>query len=269
MRNGSRSCRRLSRTPLRPGRCGLVTSWRAGWWRRCSLIWLLRRRRTTLCSRGFMSARTWAGSGWTGRLCVTCSCGRTNSRPVVSAAIRERTADGRRTSVVAAKLVPAVTRVASEWTRHQAWTVLQSALSAAVREELLTRNVASLVRVPVPRPKRAKAWTAEQSRRFLESARTDDDPLYGACILMLVLGLRRGDYSASPGTMLIWSRRRRGSAGSCSGSTAVSSGGRPRRMPRMRRYPCRTSASGPQSIAGRSRRGTARPRRPGMGRGWC
>ena len=70
---------------------------------------------------------------------------------------------------------------------------LQRALSAAVREELLTRNVAALVRIPVPRPKRAKAWTAEQSRRFLESARTDDDPLYGAYVLMLVLGLRRGE----------------------------------------------------------------------------
>lgn len=84
-------------------------------------------------------------------------------------------------------------QVASEWTRHQAWTVLQSALSAAVREELLTRNVAALVRVPVPRPKRAKAWTAEQSRQFLESARADDDPLYAGYVLMLVLGLRRGE----------------------------------------------------------------------------
>ena len=57
----------------------------------------------------------------------------------------------------------------------------------------MTRNVAALVRVPVPRPKRAKAWTAEQSRQFLESARADDDPLYAAYVLMLVLGLRRGE----------------------------------------------------------------------------
>lgn len=84
-------------------------------------------------------------------------------------------------------------QVASEWTRHQAWTVLQSALSAAIREELLTRNVAALVRVPVPWPKRAKAWTAERSRQFLESARADDDPLYAAYVLILVLGLRCGE----------------------------------------------------------------------------
>ena len=84
-------------------------------------------------------------------------------------------------------------QVASEWTRHQAWTVLQSALSAAVREELLSRNVAALVRVSTPRPKRTKAWNVDQSRRFLESARADDDPLYVAYVLMLVLGLRRGE----------------------------------------------------------------------------
>jgi integrase len=62
-----------------------------------------------------------------------------------------------------------------------------------VREELVSRNVAALIRVPVPRPKRAKAWTVEQSRRFLESAGAEDDPLYAGYVLMLVLGLRRGE----------------------------------------------------------------------------
>ncbi len=84
-------------------------------------------------------------------------------------------------------------QVASEWTRHQAWTVLQSALSAAVRDELVSRNVAALVRVPLPRARRAVIWTVDQSRRFLEYARDADDPLYVAWVLMLVLGLRRGE----------------------------------------------------------------------------
>ena len=84
-------------------------------------------------------------------------------------------------------------QVASEWTRHQAWMVLHSALSAAVREDAVTRNVASMVRVPTPRARRSVVWTAEQSRTFLESARTDGDPLYAAYVLMLVLGLRRGE----------------------------------------------------------------------------
>lgn len=85
------------------------------------------------------------------------------------------------------------TQVASEWTVHQAWTVLRSALSAAMREELVSRNVAALVRVPVPRSRKSPVWTVDQARQFLESARQDDDPLYAGYVLMLVLGLRRGE----------------------------------------------------------------------------
>lgn len=84
-------------------------------------------------------------------------------------------------------------QIASEWTIHQAWTVLRSALSTATREELVTRNVAALVRVPVPRSKKSPVWTVDEARRFLESARDDDDPLYAGYVLMLVLGLRRGE----------------------------------------------------------------------------
>ncbi len=84
-------------------------------------------------------------------------------------------------------------QVASEWTVHQAWTVLRGALSAAVREELIARNVAALVRVPVPRSRTSPVWSVDQARQFLESARADDDPLYAGYVLMLVLGLRRGE----------------------------------------------------------------------------
>jgi len=84
-------------------------------------------------------------------------------------------------------------QIASEWTRHQAWTVLQSALTAAVRDELVSRNVAALVKVPVPRAHRARVWTVEEARTFLESARAANDPFYAAYVLMLVLGLRRGE----------------------------------------------------------------------------
>lgn len=84
-------------------------------------------------------------------------------------------------------------QLASEWTIHQAWTVLRSVLSAAMREELVTRNVAALVRVPVPRTRKPTVWTVDQARQFLESARQDDDPLYAGYVLMLVLGLRRGE----------------------------------------------------------------------------
>ena len=67
------------------------------------------------------------------------------------------------------------------------------ALSNAVREEVLTRNVAALVRVPKSRPRKEKAWSVEEARRFLESARADDDPLYAGYVLILVLGMRRGE----------------------------------------------------------------------------
>jgi integrase len=37
------------------------------------------------------------------------------------------------------------------------------------------------------------AWTSEEARRFLESAHSDSDPLYAAYVLVLVLGLRKGE----------------------------------------------------------------------------
>ena len=81
----------------------------------------------------------------------------------------------------------------SDWTVHQAWTVLRSMLSEAMRDELVTRNVAALVRVPLPRPRKRKYWSVDEAREFLESARSNDDPMYAAYVLMLVLGLRRGE----------------------------------------------------------------------------
>ncbi len=84
-------------------------------------------------------------------------------------------------------------QVASDWTIRQAWGVLRAALSNAVRDELLARNVAALIRLAIPRPRKPKPWTVEEARRFLESARSDDDPLYAAFVLILVLGLRRGE----------------------------------------------------------------------------
>jgi integrase len=53
--------------------------------------------------------------------------------------------------------------------------------------------VASPVKLPAVRKPRGKAWSSEEARRFLESARNDGDPLYAAYVLVLVLGLRRGE----------------------------------------------------------------------------
>jgi integrase len=81
----------------------------------------------------------------------------------------------------------------SDWTVHQAWRVLRAGLGSAVRDGVVPANVAALVRMAVPQPEDAEVWTAEQARRFLQSALDDDDPLYVAYVLLLLLGLRRGE----------------------------------------------------------------------------
>lgn len=58
---------------------------------------------------------------------------------------------------------------------------------------MVSRNVAALVRVSKPRQRKASPWSTEEARRFLESSRNAGDPLYAAYVLILVLGLRRGE----------------------------------------------------------------------------
>ncbi|MEH0938666.1 tyrosine-type recombinase/integrase [Micromonospora psammae] len=84
-------------------------------------------------------------------------------------------------------------RTVSDRTARDAWTTLRAALNNAVRDELLTRNPAALLRVAKPRPRTDKPWSVDEVRQFLESARADGDPLYAAYVLILVLGLRRGE----------------------------------------------------------------------------
>jgi integrase len=62
-----------------------------------------------------------------------------------------------------------------------------------VRDEAISRNVAALMRVPKPRRRKVKPWSVEEARKFLEAARKRRDPLYPAYVLILVLGLRRGE----------------------------------------------------------------------------
>lgn len=78
-------------------------------------------------------------------------------------------------------------------TIRDARAVLRSGLSSAIREELVQRNVAVLVSTPRQRKRHVVPWTSEEARRFLESARDDDDPMYAAYVLVVVLGLRKGE----------------------------------------------------------------------------
>ncbi len=70
---------------------------------------------------------------------------------------------------------------------------LRAALANAVAEEVIPRNVATVIRLPATRRTKRARWSVDEARTFLESARADDDPLYAAYVLVLVLGLRRGE----------------------------------------------------------------------------
>ena len=70
-------------------------------------------------------------------------------------------------------------------------TVLGSALTRAMREELVSRNVARLVSLPPDRPARQQPWSVSEALAFLQAARRD--PLYPAFVLLLIYGLRRGE----------------------------------------------------------------------------
>jgi integrase len=90
-------------------------------------------------------------------------------------------------------------QVISARTLKDARDTLRAALAHALAEdELITRNPAAMVRLPVPRSRKVRAWTVLEACAFLESARAGDDPLYPAYVLMLVLGLRLGEALGLP-----------------------------------------------------------------------
>lgn len=68
---------------------------------------------------------------------------------------------------------------------------LSSALTQARREELITRNVAQLVKLPTYDRIERVPWSAEEAAGFLNGAR--GDPLYTAFVLLVLYGLRRGE----------------------------------------------------------------------------
>jgi integrase len=104
----------------------------------------------------------------------------------------------------------------SERTIRDLRGTLRAALGNAVAEELVTRNVAAVVRLPAPRNSRRSWWTVDEARAFLESARSDQDPLYAACALVLVLACAVVKRSGSPGPASISLRVSCTSAGRCS-----------------------------------------------------
>jgi integrase len=70
-------------------------------------------------------------------------------------------------------------------------TVLSAALTRALREELIPRNVARLVELPQWQRGTIRPWGADEAKQFLGAARPD--PLYAAFVLLILYGLRRGE----------------------------------------------------------------------------
>ncbi|MGB8939590.1 MAG: tyrosine-type recombinase/integrase [Streptomyces sp.] len=76
-------------------------------------------------------------------------------------------------------------------TRFEVLRTLRNALNRAVKEEILTRNVALLVDMPKVSKDKGKAWNAPEAITFLRASRAHR--FYAACVLVLVLGLRRSE----------------------------------------------------------------------------
>jgi integrase len=81
--------------------------------------------------------------------------------------------------------------------RKDARDTLRAALTCAVQDETIARNPVSNVKLTtrrVPRTRRKpQAWTVDDARWFLESAWHAGEALYPAFVLVLILGLRRGE----------------------------------------------------------------------------
>lgn len=76
-------------------------------------------------------------------------------------------------------------------TVQQAHAVLRAVLSAAVREELIGRNVAKLVQVATPEPDEIRPWSDTEARAFLQASR--EHRMHALFVVALGLGLRRGE----------------------------------------------------------------------------
>lgn len=76
-------------------------------------------------------------------------------------------------------------------TAQKVRSVLRAALNRALREELIFRNVATLVELPAWERKPIRPWTAEQAATFLEDTR--DHKWYVGYLLLLTYGMRKGE----------------------------------------------------------------------------
>jgi integrase len=74
---------------------------------------------------------------------------------------------------------------------------LRVALEDAMREDLVPRNVAKLVRLSTPERAETKVLSADEGRTLLRA--TKDDRLSAALVLLLLVGLRRSELRVNQG----------------------------------------------------------------------
>ena len=82
-------------------------------------------------------------------------------------------------------------QVAGTGTLRYLLRLVRAALQDAVEEELLARNVARQVKMPTGSILKVTPWSADEARKFLETAR--HDRLYALWAVALAIGLRRGE----------------------------------------------------------------------------
>jgi len=103
----------------------------------------------------------------------------------------------------------------SSRTVRYAHAVLRASLSDAVNDQLVARNVATLVAPPAQPTREQIPVRADEASRLLAAAA--EDTLGVLWLTLLALGLRRGEALALRWGDLTWTPRRCGPAGRCSG----------------------------------------------------
>jgi integrase len=123
---------------------------------------------------------------WLNKLAVTCQCCAQKKDAMRPESRRRCCAIGK-----------CCHEVLSPRSRKDARDTLRAALTCAVDDEIIGRNPVMAVKMTKSRePKRRRApqsWTVDDARWFLESAWHAGESLYAAFVLVLVLGLRKGE----------------------------------------------------------------------------
>jgi integrase len=123
---------------------------------------------------------------WVNKLALTCQC-------CLQGKDAARQEDKRRCCAIG----KCCCQTLSVRSRKDARDTLRAALSCAVEDEIMPRNPVKgreMVKRRTPKPRRRRqAWTVDDARWFLESTWHAGEALYAAFVLVLVLGLRRGE----------------------------------------------------------------------------